>query len=300
MLPDDFRDPAATARTDAPEAGAAAPVPAPDSVGAETDAGAQAGAEAAGSSRTNAGGGTPITTEAEAGAGTRIKAGVETGAGAGARAMATPPRAPVHETHVDGFGTVRVVPVDPARDTDLLHDWVTRDRARFWGMREHSREQVREIYEFLDSLPTHHAYLIHRDGRPAALFQTYDPSADPVGECYDVQPGDFGLHLMIGPADGAPEPGFTETLLSVFLDHLLAEDPHRTRIVAEPDARNAKAIERLLRTGFELGPEIELPEKRARMVFLERGTHLARARASRPVSPSGRQGGSLRSGDVRG
>ncbi|MEU4890512.1 MULTISPECIES: GNAT family N-acetyltransferase [Streptomyces] len=220
--------------------------------------------------------GASAATPAESGAGAAVESGTESGTGTGG-----PPRTPVHERHVDGFGTVRVVSVDPARDTDLLHDWVTRDRARFWGMREHSREQVREIYEFLDSLPTHHAYLIHRDGRPVALFQTYEPSADPVGDCYDVQPGDFGLHLMIGPADGAPEPGFTDTLLSVFLDHLLAEDPHRGRIVAEPDARNAKAIGRLRRTGFEPGPEIELPGKRAQMLFLERDTHLARARASR-------------------
>ncbi|WP_435830286.1 GNAT family N-acetyltransferase [Micromonospora echinospora] len=30
---------------------------------------------------------------------------------------------------------------------------------------------------------------MHRDGRPVGLFQTYEPAADPVGECYDVRPG---------------------------------------------------------------------------------------------------------------
>jgi penicillin amidase len=182
----------------------------------------------------------------------------------------------VHETHVDGFGTVRVVPVDPAGDIDLLYGWVTRERARFWGMRDHTRERVLEIYAYLDSLTTHHAYLIHHDGRPVALFQTYEPDADPVGEYYEVRPGDFGLHLMVGPADGAPRPGFTDTLLTVFLSHLLAEDPGRRRIVAEPDARNEKAIARLLRTGFVLGPEVELPHKRARLVFLDRDAFLSR------------------------
>jgi penicillin amidase len=175
----------------------------------------------------------------------------------------------VHEQTVDGFGTVRIVPVNPANDVDLIHSWVAQERARFWGMRNASREQVLEIYEYLDSLSTHHAYLIRRDNEPVALFQTYEPEADPVGECYDVQPGDFGIHLMIGPATGETERGYTETLLSVFLTYVLA-DPSRQRIVAEPDARNDKAIARLTRTGFVPGPEIDLPGKRARLVFLTR------------------------------
>ncbi|MER5179711.1 GNAT family N-acetyltransferase [Streptomyces sp. NPDC002896] len=180
-----------------------------------------------------------------------------------------PPREAVYEQTVDGFGTVRVVPVDPAGDIDLIHDWVSEERARFWGMREVGRERVLEIYEYLDSLATHHAYLIHRDDKPVALFQTYEPESDPVGECYDVQPGDFGIHLMVGPPGAAPEPGFTGTLLSVFLTFVLSV-PGRQRIVAEPDARNDKAIARLVRQGFARGPQIDLPEKRAQLVFLSR------------------------------
>ncbi|MCM0678390.1 acetyltransferase, partial [Micromonospora phytophila] len=49
-------------------------------------------------------------------------------------------------------------------------------------------------------------------------------------------------------------------------------DPRRRRIVAEPDARNDRAIARLLRSGFVAGPLIELPEKRARLLFLDRAT----------------------------
>ncbi|SBT43686.1 GNAT family N-acetyltransferase [Micromonospora narathiwatensis] len=171
--------------------------------------------------------------------------------------------------HVEGFGEVLIRPVDPASDADLIHDWVTRDRARFWGMRGASRERVREIYSYVDSLATHHAYLIHRDGRPVGLFQTYEPAADPVGECYEVQPGDFGIHLMIAPPDGGAEPGFTGAVLGAFLEFVLADPAHR-RIVAEPDARNDKAIARLVRAGFVPGPRIDLPDKRARLLFLDR------------------------------
>ncbi|MFI2468901.1 GNAT family N-acetyltransferase [Streptomyces globisporus] len=179
-------------------------------------------------------------------------------------------RPAVHEQKVEGFGTVRLVPVDPAADAELLHGWVTEKRARFWGMADHTREQVREIYEFVDSLPTHHAYLALRDGVPAALFQTYEPDADPVGECYDVQPGDFGVHLLIAPAEGeGAVRGYTEALLTAFIAYVFS-DPAHVRVVVEPDARNEKAIARMVRMGFELGPEIKKPEKTARLAFLTR------------------------------
>ncbi|MGA5047683.1 GNAT family N-acetyltransferase [Streptomyces arboris] len=179
-------------------------------------------------------------------------------------------RPAVHEQKVEGFGVVRLVPVDPAADAGLLHGWVTEERARFWGMADHTREQVQEIYAFVDSLPTHHAYLALRDGVPAALFQTYEPDADPVGECYDAQPGDFGIHLLIAPAEGeGAVKGYTDALLTAFIGYVFS-DPAHLRVVVEPDARNEKALARMVRVGFELGPEIEKPEKTARLAFLTR------------------------------
>ncbi|URN15654.1 MULTISPECIES: GNAT family N-acetyltransferase [Streptomyces] len=188
----------------------------------------------------------------------------------------TEPRPAVYEHAVDGFGTVRLVPVDPDRDAALLHSWVGEDRARFWGMRDMSVEDVRDVYAHLDSLTTHHAYLAHRDGVPVALFQTYDPEADRISECYEALPGDIGVHLLVAPA-ATPEPGFTAHLMEALVAYCLSG--HR-RIVAEPDAANAKAVALLARSGFELGPEVVLPEvvlpevrlaqKRARLAFLGR------------------------------
>ncbi|WP_079273274.1 GNAT family N-acetyltransferase [Streptomyces sp. TN58] len=187
------------------------------------------------------------------------------------------PRQPVHSHFAEGFGTVTVTPVDPAADAGLIHRWVTQERARFWGMGGASRELVREIYEDVDRRTTHHAFIVALEGAPAGLFQTYECEADRVSECYDVQPGDVGLHLLIAPGEGAPRPGFSAALLTAFLSFVFS-DPAARRLVAEPDARNAKAIARLERTGFVLGPEVVLPEidlpeiylpaKPARLAFL--------------------------------
>lgn len=165
-------------------------------------------------------------------------------------------------------GRVRILPVRPEEDGDLIHSWVTQDRARFWGMTEYSRDEVVEVYRFLDSLPTHHAFLLSIDEEPVALFQSYDPCHDPVGEAYEPQKGDLGIHLFMAPAR-EPRPGLTPWLVLHFIGHLFATTGVR-RIVVEPDVRNDKALARLTGSGFEPGPVIELPDKQAQLFFLRR------------------------------
>jgi hypothetical protein len=174
-------------------------------------------------------------------------------------------------THPFGDGrTMQVRVLDPAGDALLVHSWVREERARFWGMTDHTVEQVRDIYAFVDSLDTHHAYLVSVDGAPVALLQTYQPAEDPVAEVYEVQDGDLGIHLLLAPA-AAPEPGFTERLVAA-LGAVVLLDPSVQRVVVEPDAGNEQAGARVRRTGFELGPQVDLGEKRAQLAFLDRAT----------------------------
>lgn len=190
------------------------------------------------------------------------------------------PRPAVHEQEVDGIGSVRVVPLDPAADAPLLHRWVSGERAVFWGMNGLTVRQVAEIYAHMDTLDTHHAYLVLVYGTPAALLQTYEPQADRVGACYPVEPGDIGVHLLLAPAgpDGA-RPGWTGGVLTAVATYvLLVLD--RQRVVVDPDVANGKAIARFAKQGFTAGPEVVLPEidlpdvylpeKRAQLAFLTR------------------------------
>ncbi|MET7595100.1 GNAT family N-acetyltransferase [Streptomyces sp. NPDC005481] len=194
-------------------------------------------------------------------------------------------REAVHEQRTDGFGTVRVLPLDPHADLDVVQAWVTEERAAFWGMNGFTREQVLETYLHLDSLDTHHAFLAVKDGEPAALLQTYEPDADRVGECYEVRPGDLGVHVLIAPSGpGGARPGFSTGLLAAFTAYVFT-GLGRTRIVVDPDERNEKAVERFVRQGFEAGPlvvlpeidlpDVHLPEKRARLAFLTKEAALA-------------------------
>ncbi|MER6070531.1 GNAT family N-acetyltransferase [Streptomyces sp. NPDC001817] len=186
----------------------------------------------------------------------------------------------LHEQHVDGFGTVRIRPLDPASDADVVHGWVSQERAVHWGMNGLSRDQVAGIYAHMAGLDTHHAHLVTWDGAPAALLQTYEPAADRVGACYDVRPGDLGVHVLLGPAgpDG-PRPGWTSALLTVMTAYAL-RGLDRRRLVVDPDVRNTRAIARFERQGFVRGPavvlpevdlpDVYLPEKHAQLAFLDR------------------------------
>ncbi|AOW87813.1 GNAT family N-acetyltransferase [Streptomyces olivaceus] len=189
-------------------------------------------------------------------------------------------RTPVHVQELDGFGTVRILPLDAAADAAVLHGWVSGERAAFWGMNGLTRDQVAQVYAHMAGLDTHHAHLVVEDGEPVALLQTYDPGADRVSECYDAEPGDIGVHLLLAPAGPrGPRSGWTAALTGALLAYVLL-GLGRTRIVVDPDVANEKAIARFLRQGFTPGPavvlpevdlpDVHLPEKKAQLAFLRR------------------------------
>ncbi|WP_338684281.1 GNAT family N-acetyltransferase [Streptomyces acidiscabies] len=183
----------------------------------------------------------------------------------------------VHEQPVPGFGTVRIRPLDPEADARTIHPWVTAQRAEFWGMNGLTEPQVTEIYAHMATLTTHHAFLAELDGTPVALLQLYDPAADRVGECYDVEPGDAGVHVLLAP--GERQPGWSAALLGTYAAYVFLTLGHR-RVVVDPDLRNEKAVARFLRQGFTPGPVVTLPEvdlpdvhipaKKAQLAFLAR------------------------------
>jgi hypothetical protein len=174
----------------------------------------------------------------------------------------------VYAEDLPGLGRFTLVRLDPARDAGLVHRWVTEPRAEFWGMTDHTVDDVREVYEFVDGLDTHHAYLMRLDDVPVGIFQTYEPAADPIGEHFPVRAGDYGIHLFLAPAD-PPVPGFTGAVAGALV-RFVFQVPDRTRIVVEPDARNERALRRWKRLGFVFGEQVRTEHKLAQLAFLER------------------------------
>lgn len=166
--------------------------------------------------------------------------------------------------------SVTVRPVDPVADVPLLTAWVTEPRAAFWGMVDLEEEDVAAIYRYVHEQAHLAAYLLELDGQPVGLFQTYDPEVDEIGEWYDRQPGDVGVHLLL--ADDPARAGRTPEVIAAGLD-FVAHLPGCRRLVLEPDARNAPSIALMERLGAERGPLVELrtsiAEKPAQFFFLD-------------------------------
>ncbi|PFG42170.1 penicillin amidase [Isoptericola jiangsuensis] len=158
------------------------------------------------------------------------------------------PGAEVWRSDVAPGFTVHVL--DPAADLDVLHAWVTRPHAGFWGLDALSRDELRETYEFVASLPTHAAYLVRAAGEPVVLVQLYHPEDDPLAAAYDVRPGDLGVHFFRG--EGSVP---WQVLGPAMLDFAFSR-PAVDRLVAEPDVRNRAAVARTAASGFELAGEI--------------------------------------------
>lgn len=182
-------------------------------------------------------------------------------------------------TDLPGHGRLSVERLDPLEHAPLLHGWVSEARARFWMMADHSVEDVRDVYTWIDEQPTHHAWLVRLDDDPVALFQDYDPRAEEVGETYALRDGDLGIHLLLAGTD-APRAGFTGAVVPPLLRRALT-GPGVRRLVADPDVRNRAAITRFERLGFSRGPVVELAAKTAQLLFLEQ--ERAGAEGPRPL-----------------
>ncbi|MFD2176130.1 GNAT family N-acetyltransferase [Veronia pacifica] len=168
-------------------------------------------------------------------------------------------------SQVTDIGTFDIEPLDVARHIDVVYEWVTQDRAKYWGLLEYDRERIELIYEYLDVQFYHNAFIISHNNQPVSLIQLYDPKHDELGDKYRVMQGDIGLHILIAPKD-LHLPNFTEKIFSL-IKHFLMYDSRNRRIVVDPDVNNAKALNRFQRLGFSMADKVKLSTKIAQLFY---------------------------------
>ena len=184
----------------------------------------------------------------------------------------------------DRLGEFGIRPLDPDRDADLLHGWVTHPKAAFWLMQDANPAQVRDAYREIAEHPCHDAFLGLVHGRPAFLLERYDPARVELAGLYDAEPGDVGMHFLCAPADVAV-PGFTRTVLGTVMAFLFA-DPAAQRVVVEPDLRNTAVQALNAAVGFQVVGPVVKPEKTALLSVCTRDDFRAAARElNRGVTP---------------
>ena len=164
--------------------------------------------------------------------------------------------------------------LDAAADAALVHSWVTRPYASFWGMLSATVEDVAREYAKIQSSGHHHALLGLDRGIPAFLMEEYQAAASPLANVYPVLPGDVGMHLLVAPPSDGPEPGYTAAVMDAVMARLFSA-PSVERIVVEPDARNTKIHALNERLGFQPAGVVALPDKEALLSFCCRSDYLA-------------------------
>lgn len=154
------------------------------------------------------------------------------------------------------------------RDLERVHDWMNRPHViPFWQM----AWPVEKIEKYLRGLlddPHVTPYIGLLDGEPMSYWETYWAADDVVATCYPAERDDQGVHLLIGPPEFIGK-GYALSLLKTMTAFQFRHGPTR-KIVAEPDIRNERMIHVFERCAFEFQREIDLPDKRATLMFCHR------------------------------
>ncbi|WP_377325560.1 GNAT family N-acetyltransferase [Pimelobacter simplex] len=169
---------------------------------------------------------------------------------------------------------ITIEPLDVERDLDVLHAWVTHPRSVYWMMQGASRADVRDEYDGIVANPHHHAWLGRVDGRPTFLAETYDPAHSPLAGLPEIADGDLGMHVLVAPPVGQPEPGLTTRVFTAVMAHCFA-DPSVRRVVVEPDVRNEAIRAKNAAAGFVELREVPLEAKTAMLSACTRAAFAA-------------------------
>lgn len=152
-------------------------------------------------------------------------------------------------------------------DLYRIHDWMNQKHVvPFWDL----ARPVDGIRDYIEALVDDHQtpYIGSLDGKPMSYWEAYSVPEDVVGRYYDSEPADRGVHLLIGPPEYLGR-GLALPLLRAMTAFQLSY-PGTQRVVAEPDVRNGRMIHVFERCGYEKQREIDLPDKRAALMFCDK------------------------------
>jgi lysine N-acyltransferase len=160
-------------------------------------------------------------------------------------------------------------PASAAEDLERLVRWMHAPHvAEFWKQawpEDRWRAELERQLSGTHSLPC----MLERDGVPLAYLEIYRVVRDRLAGHYAQRPHDLGVHVAIGELGGTGR-GLGRSLLREVAEGLLAADPDCTRVVAEPDSRNAPSLRAFSAAGFRAVGSIQLPDKAATLFVYPR------------------------------
>ncbi|MEM4780635.1 MAG: GNAT family N-acetyltransferase [Halalkalicoccus sp.] len=185
----------------------------------------------------------------------------------------------VYDDRIDR--TISFRPATADRDLGRLHRWLNAEHVLpYWALDEPLPAFERALSGKLDD---EHLtpYVGCLDHVPMSYWEAYWAGEDPLANHYEARPSDRGIHLLIGPPEYLGQ-GYAAPLLRE-MTALQFVHPEVERVVAEPDARNGRAIAVFEDCGFEPRFAFEFPEedKEALLVTCDRDRFERRRRRER-------------------
>lgn len=158
--------------------------------------------------------------------------------------------------------TIDIRPVDLRKDLKMLHHWFNLDYAKtFWKMDGPIRD-LEAFYISLIDMEYSHAYIGLVNGEPRFTFEPYWPMKDIVGACYDALPDDYGMHLLVAPAERNVR--YTEQSTEALM-HFLFQHNKLGRCIGEADVKADATHKVITRVGFTLQKIIQQPHKLSKL-----------------------------------
>ena len=175
------------------------------------------------------------------------------------------------DSTINKFITFR--PVD-LEDLPLIHNWMNQPHViPFWDL-AYDMERMQQHLQKALADPHQTLYIGLLDDVPMSYWESYWATDDIVARYYPAHPADQGIHLLIGSPEFLVK-GYDLPLLRA-MTFFQFQHSETLKIVTEPDSRNYKMIHVFKRCGFEFQTEIELPDKKAALMFCKRQNFMGR------------------------
>ncbi|SDS81916.1 Siderophore synthetase component [Brevibacterium sandarakinum] len=150
--------------------------------------------------------------------------------------------------------TVEIRAMDPARDTQNIHVWLSHPRAHYWQMTELDESGVHNYLSGVHDSADDNGWVGSVDGIDCFYVETYVPSTLIPHDVIPTGFDDIGMHLLVAPPDGDGVRGLTNRIMAEVIDFCLrpSEQGGRggRRVIVEPDVRNTAILEKNRAAGF--------------------------------------------------
>ncbi|WP_306189824.1 GNAT family N-acetyltransferase [Streptomyces sp. MK5] len=167
-------------------------------------------------------------------------------------------------------GTFQLVPVQVERDLPVIGRWMNDPAvAEYWQLAGPQSVTEAHLRAQLDGDGRSVPCLGLLQGTPISYWEIYRADLDPLAHHYPARPHDTGVHLLIGSVTDRGR-GLGSALLRAVADLILDKRLSCSRVVAEPDLRNAPSVAAFLTAGFRFAAEVDLPDKQAALMIRDR------------------------------